>query len=477
MPQPVAAGRRDPLIWFLAAIVFCPLAVLAWLLLNPASDAILRIPVQHFYIVSAVSILAFLMAGLLAAATVQTGLYRVLFLALGFMSMGGIFSVHGLTTPGVLLPAGPYSISVVGASAFLSLLVPGVFFGLSYAPRAARLERRLPFWPAGWLVVVISTLVIAYAIISVVSTETIAHLPVSQPQARGGLATLTGLLFLYAAWAQWRAYRSARLETQATLVIAFLLLADAQLAMALSAAWTLAWWEYHLLMLAAVTLALRAIALERARGRTLRAILESTLDLEVKVGAEIENVETLATLAAAVELKDREIQGHNVRVAELSVAIGRELGLRTPDLKLLARGGLLHDVGKLGIPDAILHKPGPLDESEWQIIKTHPELGVTIARRAGHLKDEEAPILHHHERMDGSGYPAAIAGEAIPLPARIVAVADTYDVLTSDRPYRKARSQDEALRLVRDEAGTHLDEAVVDALFRVVVPSRAPEGR
>ena len=121
------------------------------------------------------------------------------------------------------------------------------------------------------------------------------------------------------------------------------------------------------------------------------------------------------------------------------------------------------------------HKQGPLDDSEWQIIKTHPELGVTIARRAGNLKDEEAPILHHHERMDGSGYPAATAGEAIPLPARTVAIADTYDVLTSDHPYRKARSQDEALRLVRDEAGAHLDEAVLAALFRVVAPGRAPE--
>lgn len=470
MTRPVDAGRRDPLVWILGAVIAVPLAVLAWLLLDPGSDAILKVPVQHFYIVSAVSILAFLMAGLLAVATVQTGLYRVLFLALGFMSMGGIFSVHGLTTPGVLVPAGPYSFSVVGASAFLSMLVPAVFFALSYAPRAARLERRLPFWPAGWLVVVIATLVIVYAIISVVSTETIADLPVSQPQARGMLATLTAILLVYAAWAQWRAYRGARLGVQGTLVIALLLLAEAQLAMALSTVWTLAWWEYHLLMLAAVALALRAIAVERARGRTLRAILESTLDLEVKVGAEIENVETLAALAAAVELKDREIQGHNVRVAELSVAIGRELGLRTPELKLLARGGLLHDVGKLGIPDAILHKPGPLDEDEWRIIKTHPELGVTIARRAGHLRDEEGPILHHHERMDGSGYPAAIAGEAIPLLARIVAVADTYDVLTSDRPYRKARSRDEALRLVQDEAGPHLDVAVVAALFKVVVP-------
>jgi putative two-component system response regulator len=122
----------------------------------------------------------------------------------------------------------------------------------------------------------------------------------------------------------------------------------------------------------------------------------------------------------------------------------------------------------LGIPDAILHKPGPLNDSEWAVMKTHPEIGLTILGRAGHFKRELLAVLYHHERIDGSGYPHGLIGEAIPLEARIVAVADTYDVLTSDRPYRKARSCAEALSVIQAEAGSHLDHRVVTALLATV---------
>jgi putative two-component system response regulator len=134
--------------------------------------------------------------------------------------------------------------------------------------------------------------------------------------------------------------------------------------------------------------------------------------------------------------------------------------------RVLARAGLLHDVGKLGIPDAILHKHGSLNASEWKVMKTHPEIGVSILGRAGHFKRELLAVLYHHERMDGSGYPHGLIGEAIPIEARIVAVADTYDVITSDRPYRKARSRGDARRVVEGEAGAHLDPRVVAALMK-----------
>jgi HD-GYP domain-containing protein (c-di-GMP phosphodiesterase class II) len=138
------------------------------------------------------------------------------------------------------------------------------------------------------------------------------------------------------------------------------------------------------------------------------------------------------------------------------------------ELRVLARSGLLHDVGKLGVPDAILAKHGPLNESESAIMKTHPEIGVAILKRGGHFKRELLGVLYHHERMDGSGYPHGLVSEAIPIEARIVAVADTYDVLTTDRPYRRACGGREARRVVQDEAGTHLDAHVVVALMRAL---------
>jgi HD-GYP domain-containing protein (c-di-GMP phosphodiesterase class II) len=160
--------------------------------------------------------------------------------------------------------------------------------------------------------------------------------------------------------------------------------------------------------------------------------------------------------------------GHDLRVAELSVQIGRELGMSGAELGVIRRSGLLHDVGKLGIPQAILDKHGALTDSEWRVMKTHPELGLSIIGGTGRLTRELLAVLYHHERMDGSGYPHGLFADEIPIEARVVAVADTYDVLTSDRPYRYAFSQAEALRRVQAEAGSHLDPEVVGALFRVL---------
>ena len=195
---------------------------------------------------------------------------------------------------------------------------------------------------------------------------------------------------------------------------------------------------------------------------------EGALALDVPPDTDDFDAEVLASLVAALEVKDRETQGHNRRVAELSVQIGRQLGMTASQLGVLARSGLLHDVGKLGIPVAILHKRGALTESEWKLMKTHPEIGLSIIGRVGRFKRELLAVLYHHERMDGSGYPQGLAGEAIPIEARIVAVADTYDVLTSDRHYRKACDPRDGRRVVRQEAGSHLDPTVVEALLRTL---------
>lgn len=454
------------------------LPMLAAFVLVPASfvplamahgGALIVVPYQHFYIVSAISLLAAAVAGSLALTTIQIGLYRVLFMCLGFMSMGAIFAVHGLTTPGILVPNlfARFAGSAVAASAYLSLAVPAVFFAAAYAPGMSRLERRLPFWPAGWLVLFVTVGLVAYGAIAI-KTWMLAQLPLSIPPYSTALAIGSILLFFLAAVRQARAYRVTRLESQAGLIIAFVLLAEAAAAMVLFRVWSWGWWYYHLLMLAAVALAVRALLIERARGKSFRSIVEAALQLQVSVAAEEFDVEAVAALVAAVEVKDRETQGHNRRVAEMCVHIGRELGMTASELRGLARSGLLHDVGKLGIPDAILQKRGPLSEADWAVMRTHPEVGLRILQRCGHFKRELLAVLYHHERMDGKGYPHGLAGEAIPIEARIVAVADMYDVLTSDRPYRKARSQPEARSIVESEGGTHLDPRIVAALLKTI---------
>jgi HD-GYP domain-containing protein (c-di-GMP phosphodiesterase class II) len=175
-----------------------------------------------------------------------------------------------------------------------------------------------------------------------------------------------------------------------------------------------------------------------------------------------------AVVSLGLKVKDREARAHNLRVARLCVHIGRQMSMSASELRVLARAGLLHDIGKLGIPEAVLDKHSALDESEWILMRTHPEMGLTLLDRAGQSSREVLAVLYHHERLDGSGYPYGLKAEGIPIEARIVAVADTYDALTSDRPYRNACPQAEARRVLAEEAGTRLDARAVDALFQVL---------
>jgi HD-GYP domain-containing protein (c-di-GMP phosphodiesterase class II) len=173
-------------------------------------------------------------------------------------------------------------------------------------------------------------------------------------------------------------------------------------------------------------------------------------------------------MALGLRVKDREARAHNLRVARLCVHIGRQMSMSASQLRVLARAGLMHDIGKLGIPEAVLGKHSPLDDAEWILMRTHPEMGLNLLDRVGQSSREVLAVLYHHERLDGSGYPYGLKAEAIPIEARIVAVADTYDALTSDRPYRKACSQAQARRVLVEEARSRLDPRAVGALFGVL---------
>lgn len=476
----VAIVSSRPLIrWRPAAAVglaLAPTVLFFWLLANPRRNLELLVPGEHFVIVTLVSLLSLVVALLVARAASQIEQYRVLFLALGFMSMAGLFAVHGIATPGVLFPAseGGYGGSIVGLSAFLSLFVASLFFAASYSRVAAPLKQSIPFRRGAIEIGLIVALAI-YGALAIWAPSLLEELPLSSPPYSYALAANSVLLFLVAAWRQTRSWLATRLPLQGALVIAFLLLAQAQVAMILGPVWTLGWWEYHVLMLAAVGLALGTLLNEYRTGQSLRLILEGTLELRVEVGVEIENVDTIAALAAATEAKDPQTKGHTVRVAEVAVAIGREMGLPHPILRVLARAGLLHDIGKLGIPDAILLKPGPLTPEEKQVMNQHPMMGLDILARVGKLRREAEVLSAHHERMDGHGYPHGLAGEEIPLEARILAVADVFDALVSDRPYRKGMPREEALRIVVESSGTHLDPPAVAALQRMLASDSLPE--
>jgi putative nucleotidyltransferase with HDIG domain len=178
---------------------------------------------------------------------------------------------------------------------------------------------------------------------------------------------------------------------------------------------------------------------------------------------------SLAALARTIDASSPWTGGHSERVTELAMSLGRTMGLSSKDLQILKRGGLLHDVGKIGTPPGILEKPGRLDPEELKIMRDHVRVGVRILEPIPAFKEELLIVSQHHEWFDGSGYPAGLAGEGISLFGRIFAVADCFDALTSDRPYRKGMPRSKALEILQKESGTHFDPKMIAAFERLFV--------
>ena len=185
----------------------------------------------------------------------------------------------------------------------------------------------------------------------------------------------------------------------------------------------------------------------------------------------------VGVLCAALDIRDKLTHRHSQRVAGMAVAMGRRLGLSEPHLTQLAQAAVLHDIGKIGVADSVLSKPAALNESEWKEIRRHPELGYELLRGFDFLKDAAQMVLAHHERYDGAGYPRGLAGEEIPFAARIFAVIDAFDAMTSRRPYRQPLSREQALKELLRNAGTQFDGQLVNAFVEAIGDDvRQPEG-
>ncbi len=178
---------------------------------------------------------------------------------------------------------------------------------------------------------------------------------------------------------------------------------------------------------------------------------------------------TIEGWSRAMDLRDKETEGHSQRVTDLTVRLGRMLGMGEGEIVQLRRGALLHDMGKMGVPDHILFKPGPLTEEEWVIMKRHPVDAFNMLSSIDYLVPALDIPYCHHEKWDGTGYPRGLKGEDIPLPARIFAIVDVWDALTSDRPYRKAWTQERTLEHIRSQSGSHFDPTIVEAFFKILV--------
>lgn len=179
--------------------------------------------------------------------------------------------------------------------------------------------------------------------------------------------------------------------------------------------------------------------------------------------------EAIEGWARALDLREQETEGHSRRVACGAVRLSRALGLPANEICHIYRGALLHDIGKMGVPDVVLRKPGPLSESEWRLVHEHPRYAYELLAPVAYLRPAIAIPRYHHERWDGSGYPHGLQGEEIPIAARIFAVVDAWDAITNHRPYRPARPLEHALAYIRNAAGSHFDPQVSETFLRITM--------
>jgi len=448
----------------LGLILIVPAAVLGVLLASPGLDAVWMAPSFHFWVVSGASLMAAVICALLIEAVRSVRETRIMYLALSFMALGTLFSVHGLTTPGHLydevyavLKASPWASTFVGAlfAVMSSIRVRGLtddhgrrlstlVFALAAASFAAFIAVSLAF--PGWL----------------------AWMPTGDQTFRYGLTAVIVGMLCFAAWRYYQSYQLARLGSQLAMVVGLVFLAEAQLALGLGRVYQYSWWEYHALFLLAFGAILAGWVWEYRRSNGVQAIAEALVMRDAMAQLNRGRDGSLVRLADEIEAFDIATFGHVGRVAAYAYVIGKELGLPPAALRRLVLAAQMHDIGKIGLPLGLLMKPGKLTDAEFDQMKTHTVKGWDIAQQVKALRDMGSIIRHHHERFDGGGYPDSLAGEEIPLESRIISAADTFDAVTSERPYRGAMTVEEAKEELRRVAGSQLDPRCVEALLNVL---------
>ena len=447
--------------WVVGLALALPMALLGVLRVASSLDASWMSATGHLIIMAVVAGLALLVAGMAIQAAVECGEAGVVWLAIGCATVGFLLLGHGLVTPGALgqpvnMWVGRLPYAAMGAIGFCLFL-------------AGRSPRRRP---NSW----VGRHPVQALCLGVVPTVTLVTIVTVNPLALGGdapfphevgvlravsiTATVLFLVVIHTHWQRWQLGRD---------VVQFAIVLSAASCIAAVASFELgryshmSWWNYHGYLLAGFGGTVYAIVSRGRQRRTTTSVLSRAF-MDDPFGHIVEGYpDALRALVRAVEVKDTYTHGHSERTAKVAVELGVRMGLSADRLRVIARGAYLHDLGKIGISDEILNKPGALDPIERLIMETHPRLGYEMASGAPSLREALPVILHHHERVDGGGYPDGLKGLDIPIEARVVAVADVWDALTSDRAYRPGWEPTRALAHIEAGRGSHFDPRVVDA--------------
>lgn len=461
--------------WRIAAAALVPAALMLALRLTPWSRWIYQSVSFHLVLVSAIAACAVVVAVVAAAAAARTRTPSLVLLAVGCECVGALMLGHGLCTPGVIgrpLNVWVGRLPVIGMTLFACCLVLA-------ASKGGRAWIR-------WIGDHASTTLLGTGAVLLLTTTVI----VTDPTKLGGThryaweddamlfcTVVASAALIVTGMRHWRRWQLSTDPVQAAMFGANVLTACALIAQRTGTLWHLAWWDYHGYLLAGFAGAAWTVLVAQHRASAAHDALELAFEDDAFAQISSGYPEALRALVVAVEVKDSYTHGHSARVAEVAVQLGTRLALPPQELRVLAQGAYLHDIGKIAVSDVILNKPGPLTVEERAVIESHPEAGCRIAGEVSALSSALAVIRHHHERWDGTGYPAGLGAAQIPMVARVAAVADVWDALTSDRSYRAGWAPGRALAHITAASGTHFDPRCVAAFEQLAAEwGIVPEG-
>jgi HD-GYP domain-containing protein (c-di-GMP phosphodiesterase class II) len=425
----------------------------------------------HFYAVGFTALAAAAACVALSVVGARFDDMRTVLVGGAFGVMAALLALHGLSTPGFIVEQFTGVIMLTGGAtlpvgaALLTLSSVGV-------PQHLHLNvRRLLVVEAALL-----ACVLALGVTAIYFPELVPYVPAAN--SPGALATLaTGLLlFGLLALRAVRTYLLTRRIADLAVAVGILWLAVSLVA-ALTLTYTqLGWWLGHGLELDGILLVGIPVALDLAQSVQSRPLAGDLHASDLVLAEETFLGSHVRALTLSLAQRDDYTEQHTRRVALRAVQVGELLGMSRKRLRELATGGLVHDIGKLAVPDSILKKPGPLDDDEYAVIKRHPDQGAKLLDELGGFSTSVRRLVHdHHERLDGTGYPRGLHAADIELDTRILAVCDVYDALISPRVYRPAWTHEDAMALLRRESGTAFDARCVDALDRVLARERGEQ--
>ena len=393
---------------------------------------------------------------------------RTVLVGTAFSVMAALLALHGLATPGILIGDN----GVVAFTGGATLPVGGAILALTAIPQLRR--------PNGVRIILIVQAMLLVGVFALgIAALAAPSLVPAVPEARStpALALLGVGLGFYAllAFRSFRTFLLTHRHADLLVVVGIAWLAAALPPAMLLSYMDLGWWLGHGFELVGIVLVGLPVALDVRRPAQSRPLAGDLCSSDLVRSEEAFLGSHVRALTVSLAEKDAYTEEHTRRVALRAVQVGEELGFSPARLRELATGALVHDVGKLSVPNTILRKPSSLTDEEFAVVKRHPEWGFKMLRELGFTESVRRLVLDHHERLDGSGYPRGLAGPAMSLDARILAVCDVYDALISTRVYRDAWSHERAIDLLREESWTKFDRRCVAALEQVLASERAPE--